>query len=89
MAATTRPPKPERVESWWRHVRLTGGRASGVCRGRDLTYRIGTASRSVHSQCCGGQTRADVPYEAVDGSTRYARVCAVCDAATDFPRLSE
>lgn len=81
----TREPTPDAVEETFRRIVRIGGEEAGVCRGRDLVYQLGTRSHMVHSCCCGGNTRVDLP---VPASGKPATVCIVCDAATEFPRLS-
>lgn len=89
MSLLTKKPTHELLEAWIARVLKLGGRAGGICRGRDLAYEIGTATRHVHSCCCGAETKADIPYQSGlhADTTFYARVCAVCDAAVEFPRL--
>lgn len=80
----TREPTEEHIEAWFRCLRLIGGKPFGVCRPNDLAYAVGTETRHAFSCGCGAETLALVPFE---GAREFARVCAVCDAATEFPRL--
>jgi hypothetical protein len=82
----TPEPQPYVVEAWQRGLSFIGGEGlvSEVCRPREVDYLIGTKHFPANTCACGAAARGIVPFEGDQG--RGAIVCAVCDAATEFPR---
>ena len=86
---TTREPRTETIEAWFRQIRYIGGEVvPDICRSTELGYELGGAFRIAYTCTCGLPALAAVPYEQLNGQRGYATICAVCDAATQMPRFS-
>lgn len=87
----TREPTSALIDKWFRWLHYIGGDGidNEVCRADEVAYRIAGKARIDYTCGCGQMALGYLPYDGDSDAPSFARVCAVCDAATEFPRFTE